>query len=546
MNHRAITFGVLLVVILTAPAAAQVADVNEQTSLGNKPERVAWFGELGFGLFIHWSVDSQLGSVISHSLVGADEDYCRRFFTELPKTFNPKRFDADDWAELVRLAGARYVVFTAKHHSGFCMFDTATTDFGIMQTPYGRDVLGKLIPALRKRNIAVGLYFSPDDFWFLWKQGTTISRRRPGVTPQENAGLMKHDKAQIRELLENYGPIDIMFIDGPAEGLRELCWELQPNIVVTRGAMKTPEQYVPGVAVREPWETCMTMGTQWQFKPTNESYKSGGELIERLIETRAKGGNFLLNIGPEPDGTIPFEQQRRLRELGLWTFINREAVENVEPWVVTHEDNIWFTKRRGEDTLFAIVTRSDWDYGQRREFVLRSVVLEDGKGTVGVVGQSGKVLEYQPSAAPATTWTQQDDGLHVSAMRAQRIYNDRKWPNPVVLKITGAKPRSITAEVTTGKANTSDGRATLLGKLSVEGDPVEVKVGFQYRRRHDPTQPLATADPWQTTPLAGANASGDFNASVGGLKPGQAYEYRAILQHPTATLFGDVERFTAR
>jgi len=547
MPHIASLAAALLVLSAAIPAAGQVADVNEQTSLGNKPERVEWFGGLGFGLFVHWSVDSQLGSVISHSLVGADADYCRRYFTELPKTFNPKRFDPDDWADLAKLAGTRYVVFTAKHHSGFCMFDTAATDFDIMHTPYGRDVLAELVPALRKRGIAVGLYFSPDDFWFLWKQGTTIGRRRPGVTPQENPELMKHDRAQIRELMTNYGPIDIMFIDGPAEGLRELCWELQPNVVVTRGAMKTPEQYVPGVTVREPWETCMTMGTQWQFKPTNESYKSGGELIERLVETRAKGGNFLLNIGPEPDGTIPFEQERRLREIGLWTFINREAIEDVEPWVVTNEPEevVWYTKRRGANTVYAVLTGLDWPYGERIEILLKGVAIADSGGKVGVLGQSGKVLEYNPKADPKTTWRQTDEGLVVSAMRAQRIYNDRKWPNPVVLRIEGAVPVEVPARVTTGKAEVAPGRVTLHGELSFEGDPVEVKVGFQIRRRHDPTQPLATAGRWGTLGLPKRPDNGKFVVEAP-MKPGQAYEYRALVEHPKGTLYGDVKQFTAR
>lgn len=546
MPHIASFAAALLVLSAAIPAAGQVADVNEQTSVGNKPERVEWFGGLGFGLFVHWSVDSQLGSVISHSLVGADEEYCRRYFEELPKTFNPKRFDPDDWADLAKLAGTRYVVFTAKHHSGFCMFETKTTDFDILHTPYGRDVLAELVPALRKRGIAVGLYFSPDDFWFLWKQGTTIGRRRPGVTPQENPELMKYDRAQIRELLTNYGPIDIMFIDGPAEGLRELCWELQPNVVVTRGAMKTPEQYVPGVAVREPWETCMTMGTQWQFKPTNESYKSGGELIERLIETRAKGGNFLLNIGPEPDGTIPLEQQRRLREIGLWTFINREAIDDVEPWVVTNEENVWFTKRRGKNVVYAIVTRPEWPYGERREITLRSVALAGPDGKVGVLGQSSKVLEYNPKADPSTTWRPTDEGLVVSAMRAQRIYNDRKWPNPVVLKIEGARPLEVPAGVTTGKAEVAPGRVTLHGELSFRGDKqLEVEVGFQLRRRHDPTQPLSTADPWKTVALQKMLGKGGFVVEVSKPESG-AYEYRAMVKHPKVTLFGDVKQFTAR
>jgi alpha-L-fucosidase len=123
----------------------------------NKPEREAWFSELGFGMFIHWSVDAQVGSVISHSMVGATDNYINRFIKELPTTFNPHKFNPDDWATLAKLAGMRYVVFTAKHHSGFCMYETKTTDFSIMNTPFGRDATKEILAAFRKQGIAVGL-----------------------------------------------------------------------------------------------------------------------------------------------------------------------------------------------------------------------------------------------------------------------------------------------------------------------------------------------------------------------------------------------------
>jgi alpha-L-fucosidase len=123
----------------------------------NKPERLEWFRDLGFGMFIHWSVDSQTGVVISHSLVGADEAYTERFFHDLPKTFNPRKFFAQDWAALAKLAGVRYVVFTAKHHSGFTMWDTRTTDFGIMHTPFRRDITREILEAFKAQGIHPGL-----------------------------------------------------------------------------------------------------------------------------------------------------------------------------------------------------------------------------------------------------------------------------------------------------------------------------------------------------------------------------------------------------
>lgn len=405
---------------------------------GNRPARLHWFRDQGFGLFIHWSVDSQLGAVISHSLVGASDDYAGRFFRDLPATFNPRQFAPGDWADLAKLAGVRYVMFTAKHHSGFCMFHTATTRFSIAHTPFKRDITREVLEAFRARGIAVGLYFSPDDFSWLYQHHIPIQRNVPAVEPSANPGLMAYDQAQVRELLTHYGPIDLMFFDGEARGLRELAWKLQPNLVVTRGAIKTPEQHVPGRPINAPWEACITMGTQWQYKPTHERYKSGTELIALLVETRAKGGNLLLNVGPKPNGELPIEQEERLREIALWMFVNHECIYGVRPWVITNEGHVWFTRRA--DTLYAIVEQvPPWPYGHWRDIVLHSVRASP-QTVVTVLGQNDRVLEYEPTVVPRTTWSQQADGLHIRAMRAQRLYNNDQWPNPIVVKLTHVSP----------------------------------------------------------------------------------------------------------
>lgn len=433
----------LLVLILFAALLSGVA--SGQGVPGNQKERLDWFQDLGFGLFIHWGVDSQIGSVISHSMVGASEDYLQRFVGELPKTFKPSRFDPDAWARLAKVAGIRYLVFTTKHHSGFTMFETSTTDFGVMNTPFHRDVTGELVDAFRSQDIAVGFYFSPDDFHFLFKQGTLISRRRPEAQPINNPELMKHNQAQVRELLSNYGPVDILFFDGPSEGLLDLSWNLRPEVVVTRGAMRTPEiapstdQTLPDLSGIEPWEACFTMGTSWQYKPTNETYRPGSEWIRLLIETRAKGGNMLLNVGPTPEGEIPREQEDILREIGLWLFVNGEAIYGVRPWIVSSEGSIWFTRKRGTDTVYAIPFTGSWEFGQRKDFTLKSV-LAGPETRVSVLGQNDQVLEYRPEVIPDTRWNQTQDGLYISVLRSQRLYNDRNWPNPLVLEITNAEP----------------------------------------------------------------------------------------------------------
>jgi alpha-L-fucosidase len=429
----------LTITLLAGCATNDLTTESRMTNPGNNPKRQEWFMDQALGMFIHWSVDSQLGSVISHSMVGASEDYLERFENELPKSFYPKKFDPDDWARLAKLAGMKYVVFTTKHHSGFCMFKTKTTNFNIMNTPYGKDVTKQIVQAFRRHGIKIGFYFSPDDFWMLHKQGKDVSRRRAEALPTSNPELMAHNKVQIRELLTNYGPIDMLCLDGTPDELKQLAWQIQPDILVTRGEMETPEQKMPDEPMPGPWEACFTLGTQWQFKPTNEDYKSGTQLIEMLIEIRAKGGNFLLNVGPTPDGEIPFEQTRRMRELALWLFVNRESIYNIRPWHVIREGDIWCTKAKDKDTVYAFVTKTDWPKGERKNFTLKSVRATD-KSDIEILGQSGKVLEYQINVNPKASWRQDENGLYISAMRAQRIYNNTKWPNPVVIKITHAKP----------------------------------------------------------------------------------------------------------
>ncbi len=428
----------ILVVELLVYCPAFPAGAEETGRNVNDPARLEWFSNLGLGMFIHWSVDSQYGSVISHSMAGASTDYLDRFINELPETFNPVDFDPDRWAVLAKLAGMKYVVFTTKHHSGFCMFETKTTDFGIMHTPYKRDITRMIVDSFRKRDISIGFYYSPDDFWMLRQQGFEVSRRRLEALPANNPRLMEHDKAQVRELFTNYGPIEIVFLDGDPGGLYQLVKKLQPNTVLTRGFMDTPEQRMPDEPIPGPWEACETIGTQWQFKPTNEQYKSGTRLIEILVEIRAKGGNLLLNVGPTPDGEIPFEQERRLRELGLWLFANGEAIYGIRPWHVIREGNIWFTKKKDENTVYAIVTGEPWPHGERRTITLTSMRATDNT-VVSVLGQTGRVLEYHPDVDAMPSWTQDEGGLTISAMRSQRFYDGYDWPNPVVIKITNVE-----------------------------------------------------------------------------------------------------------
>lgn len=539
----------LIVLVIAAALPALAA---------NRPERVEWFRDLGLGLFIHWSLDSQLTSVISHSMVGADEAFLKRYINDLPRSFNPKNFDPREWARTARLAGFRYVVFTAKHHSGFCMFETATTEFNIMNTPYGRDTAKEIADAFRAEGIAVGWYFSPDDFHFLYRQGTLISRLRPEVLPPNNPGLLKLNLDQERELMTNYGPIDVFFFDPPTNAaierdeivaeMKGLVWEISPETVITRGEIETPEQYTPGVPLDGVWEGNMTMGTQWQYRGTNEHYKSGTELIGAWIETRAKGGNFLLNIGPKPDGALPVEQEARMREMALWNMVNGESVGAVRPWVITNEGEIWFTKARHAETVYAFVPGLDWGWGTSRTVVLKSVTATE-ETTVRVLGQNDKVLEYRTDMAPATEWEQTRDGLRILAYRAQRLYNDRRWPNPVVLKIENATAGLQPPEVRTlSDAQWGARGAVLEAELRSLGDAGAVQVGFEYRRRKSTAEMYEPDDKWKPVGrrMVSRSEPGTFSAVLSRVDANRDWEYRAVVEHPKVRLSGQAVTLRAR
>jgi alpha-L-fucosidase len=525
-----------------AAAAAPGSTDRPELKLGldNKPERLEWFRDQGFGMFIHWSLDSQIGSVISHSLAGASDDYRKRFFEELPKSFNPRKFRPDDWASLAKLAGMKYVVFTTKHHSGFAMWNTRTTPFSVMHTPVKRDLTAEIVRAFRAQGIAVGFYFSPEDFHWLHTNGKPVTRRpHPGVLPQENPALMKLARAQLQELATRYGKIDVWFLDGPAGGMRDVIWKAQPQTVITRDVIETPEQTIPGVPMDRAWESCLTMGTQWQYKPTHENYRSGTELIEILIETRAKGGNLLLNVGPKPDGELPVEQEERLREIALWNFTFGESIDGVRPWVVSNEGNLWFTRKKGEDTVYVFITRTPWVMGERKRFSLKSIkTTPETKMTV--LGSDNKILEYKPEVDAASHFREDATGLHLDVIMAQRLYNDRKWPNPLVVKLTNVKPAMTPPQVASGEGKRSGvGGAVLHGELRTMGQATALEVGFEYRRRKQ-TEDLLNADaPWKATPLTRQAAPGKFSATVSGLDQKLRYEFRPVVKHPLVTVRGE-------
>lgn len=401
----------------------------------NKTDRKEWFSNLGFGMFIHWSVDVQLGAIISHNVAVASKDYQDHYFNKLPKTFNPKKFDPEEWAKLAKLAGMKYMVFTAKHHNGFCMWDTKTSSFNIMNSGYGKDILKEVIAAFRKQGIAIGLYFSPDDYFVMYQQGYPPSRNSKESESTRNSELWEINKKQLKELLTNYGKIDMLFIDEKSDWANPLAanyaWDIDNDLVITRGSMETPEQHLPEEAFESPWEACYTIGYHWQYV-AEEKYKDAETLINLLIETRAKGGNLLLNVGPNAHGEIPERQECRLREIGLWYMANHEAIENVKPWEITNENGIWFTTSKDEGIVYAFVNSPYWKWMEEKAFFIRSL-SGTANTKVSILGQNNEMMEYHVSRSPKPILSVVDEGIFINVIKAQRL--NKTWNNPLVIKL---------------------------------------------------------------------------------------------------------------
>ena len=554
--------------LLPIPGQTAVSAVDESVAMDNtltskkemisrnRPEDLEWLRDAGLGLFIHWSLDAQLGCVISHSLVGASKDYTDRFYEELPKTLNPKKWDFDHLAGLARLAGFQYAVFTTKHHNGFCLWDTETTDFSIRSTPYGKDLVRQYVDAFRKQGIRVGFYFSPEDFCYLRSRGLTITRTPLEPYSKEVMnGYRALLTAQMTELMQNYGKIDVMFFDGgetmyneEGESLQQLCmqvaWDLQPGILITRGAIPTPEQQLPGIGVDFAWEGCITLGTAWQYQPTNEQYKTGLHVIRLLTETRAKGGSLLLNVGPDANGELCREQEDILRELALWHFLNQEAVHNTRPWIITNEDSIWLLRSRDGNAVYAVLFDVEgWDRGQRREFLLKSVKASPDT-VVEVLGQSSELTEYRPDLDAHTYWEQREDGLHISAMHAQRIYCGVQWRNPLVLKIThpAAAFTPMLVQTAHDRLSQDAGGASLFAEVETLGSFEQANLTFDFREY--PGFALSSYETgWQRLSGQAISAPGVYSCRLEGLKSGVTYQYRAVLFNHCSTMRGETYLF---
>ena len=401
---------VALVAVVAAALACGAAAAAAGTPAAPQAEwlqrRLDWFQDQRFGLFVHWGIYSQWGCIESWPLVevdqwarpdnlacwverGKDMERFKRDYFALNRTFNPRRFDPGRWADLARRAGMKYVVFTTKHHDGFSMFDTRQTDFRVTHAdcPYSRqpqpDIARAVFDAFRARGFGIGVYFSKSDWHspYYWDGSRPARDRNPNYDtlqePERWAKFVAFVHGQVEELVSNYGPVDVLWLDGgqvrpPGQDIRmdrlaAMARRHQPELIVVDRTVggefenyRTPEQEVPDAPLPYVWESCLTMGTQWSYKP-GDAYKSPRQLIHLLVDIVSKGGNLLLNVGPDADGEFAPDAVARLGAIGDWMTVNAEAIHGTRPVAPYKEGHVCLT-RKG-DAVYAVILAAEGEEG---------------------------------------------------------------------------------------------------------------------------------------------------------------------------------------
>ncbi|HML45597.1 MAG TPA: alpha-L-fucosidase, partial [Clostridia bacterium] len=317
-------------------------------------ERIAWFREAKFGMFIHWGIYAQLsGSWQGREIPGIGEQIMR--FAEIPvnayrgiaQSFCPVKFDANAWVKLAKDAGMRYIVITAKHHDGFAMYHSRVSPYNIVDaTPFSRDPMKALAAACQEHGLKLCFYYSHRQDWEDLDGYTNQGHWDPTMPREEDQVFERYmdRKAipQVVELLTQYGPIGMIWYDTPGElsdynatRFLKLVHAIQPECIVSARVSNNPaigdyigygDNVVPVQANALPWETCATMNDTWGYKAQDHNWKSVRKLLQLLVSIASKGGNYLLNVGPTKEGEIPPESVERLRAIGNWISRNGEAI----------------------------------------------------------------------------------------------------------------------------------------------------------------------------------------------------------------------------
>lgn len=378
--------------------------------------------DLKFGVIVHWGPYSQWGVFESWTLCQEPDPWCRRpeawaddpvgyraAYEALPDTFDAPAFDPGQWARACAAAGMRYVVFTTKHHDGFAMYDTAFSDYKVTNSALGRDVVREVFDAFRGEGLRAGAYFSKADWHHpeYWNRDRLAPTRYAdydtAAEPERWNRFRAFTQAQIDEVLTQYGPVDLLWLDGgwvkaPREDLdmpaiAARAREAQPGILVVDREVhgpqedyRTPEQQIPDSLQPFPWESCVTLGPMWYSAAPDEDYKSATEVVHMLCRVVARGGNLLLGVGPDYRGAFPDTVVARLAEIGAWLARHGEAIYGTRPVAPFEADGLLFTARGATVYAIGLVDAA----GQGPETV-RVPGFDSAPSTVRLLGAEGSV-----------------------------------------------------------------------------------------------------------------------------------------------------------
>ena len=352
--------GATLVAPNLSALAQSAVDKPPQESaavVADRERRMKWWHEAKFGMFIHWGLYSVLGR---HEWAMEMEGIPATEYEKLAKQFNPKPNAARDWARLARRAGQKYMVMTTKHHEGFCNFDTKTTNYCATKQGPGRDLVREYVDAARSEGLRVGFYYSLMD----WHHPDGA---RCATDEAARKRFVEYIHTHIRELMTNYGKVDVLWYDvawpldakgWESERMNKMVFELQPDIIVNNrnklaGDFSTPEQRIEAAEAGRAWESCMTMNDSWGYQRADDAWKTPKQVVRNLITCAHDGGNYLLNIGPKPDGSIPAESVQILNSVGQWMDKNGRSIYITDICQPRRSRNGSFT-RRGNTLYFHV------------------------------------------------------------------------------------------------------------------------------------------------------------------------------------------------
>ncbi len=465
--------------------------------------KMQWWEDAKFGMFIHWGVYSVPAGVyngkeidgIGEWIMNRGKIPCAEY-QAYAKQFNPVKYDPEAWVKMAKDAGMKYLVITSKHHDGFALFDSKVTDWDVVDaTPYGKDLLKPLAEACRKEGIKLGFYYSQAQDWNHPGGSAAGGHWDPAQDGDMDEYIENIAVPQVKEILNNYGGLDILWWDTPVDMTKERAEEFLPLLtdfpdLITNnrlgggyeGDTETPEQFVPATGFPgRHWEVCMTMNDTWGYKSTDHNWKSTETLLQTLVDIVSKGGNYLLNVGPTSEGLIPEPSIERLKEIGDWMDVNGESIYGTTASPFHYLS--WGRCTRKGNTLYLHVF--DWpEDGELSVPLVNKVkkahLLADKGKKLKVKKDGTRNIVYIPAAAP-------DPRISVIALELKEA------PEVLPLPSAGKKVRASTEKENHPAINLTDGDP----KNSWQPDENDSDIWVEMDLGEDtPIAAISLVEPW--------------------------------------------------